>query len=328
MPELPTTPYSSPPIAMKTSLQSNRPLFWVKKLDFFCRSLNLYSHNKRGTLRRKLLPISTANIRPVLIITPTVMQCSDATCPGRALTHYQWYRDVSKATLLRGSECFEKVPVLAGKCPACSSMFWADHESFNDPSNDRRLAIHLPDTKYLKVGTQVWVDRLVSRAIVNANYSFHASTAAVTEFWNYSFVQPSGTTFKLTRRHTWKAFVLESIRLLAEPSGAELLFVDNMAVKDLVTAAYEYLGDGGIIRSAEGHSCDECCHAFKDVADVIPNQPDNPAALAGHDENHAVPEYAGPAVEDAEAMDVDDVPASDASEPAGGLPLAILLTFA
>ncbi|KDQ22729.1 hypothetical protein PLEOSDRAFT_1087268 [Pleurotus ostreatus PC15] len=205
-----------------------------KKLDFFCRSLNLYSHNKRGTLRRKLLPISTANIRPVLIITPTVIQCSDATCPGRALTQYQRYCDVSKAILLRGSKCFEKVPVLAGKCPACSSMFWADHESFNDPSNDRRLAIHLPDAKYLKVGTQVWVDRLVSRAIVNANYSFHASTAAVTEFWNYSFVQPSGTTFKLTRRHTWKAFVLESIRLLAEPSGAELLFVDNMAVKDLV----------------------------------------------------------------------------------------------
>ncbi|KAF4596425.1 hypothetical protein EYR38_007812 [Pleurotus pulmonarius] len=292
-----------------------------KKLDSFCHSLNLYSHNKRGTLRRKLLPISTAAIRPVLIITPTVMQCSDATCPGRALTQYQRYCDVSKVTLLRGSECFEKVPVLAGKCLSCSSMFWADHESFNDPPNDRRLAIHLPDAKYLKVGTQVWVDHLVSRAIVNANYSFHASTAAVTEFWNYSFVQPSGATFKLTRRHTWKAFVLESIRLLAEPSGAELLFVDNMAVKDLVTVAYEYLGDGGIICSAEGHSCDECCHAFKEVADVIPNQPDNPAALAGHDENHAVPEYAGPAVEDAEAMDVDDVPASDASEPAGGAAL-------
>ncbi|KAJ8697716.1 hypothetical protein PTI98_004493 [Pleurotus ostreatus] len=73
-----------------------------KKLDFFCRSLNLYSHNKRGTLHGKLLPISTADICPVLIITPTVIQCSDATCPGRALTQYQRYRDVSKATLLRG----------------------------------------------------------------------------------------------------------------------------------------------------------------------------------------------------------------------------------
>ncbi|KAF9492992.1 hypothetical protein BDN71DRAFT_1508969 [Pleurotus eryngii] len=276
-----------------------------KKLDSFCHFLDLYSHEKRGTLHHKLLPISTAAIQPVLIITPSVMQCSDATCPGHALTQYQCYHDVSKVTMLRGSECFEKVPVLAERCLACSSMFWADHESFNDPANNCCLAVHLPDAKYLKVGTQVWVDRLVSRAIVNANYSFHASIAAVTEFWNYSF-----------------AFILESIWLLAEPSGAELLFVDSMVVKDLVTAAYEYLGDGGVIRSAEGHSCNECCHAFKDVADVIPNQPDNPAALAGHDENHAVPEYVGPAVEDVEAMDVDDnVPANDASEPAGGTAL-------
>ncbi|KAF9496218.1 hypothetical protein BDN71DRAFT_1430348 [Pleurotus eryngii] len=219
-----------------------------QKLDSFCHFLNLYLHEKRGTLGCKLLPISTAAIQPVLIITPSVMQCSDATCPGRALTHYQCYHDVSKVTLLRGT--------------------------------------------------------------------------AVTEFWNYSFVHPSGATFKLTCRHTWKAFVLESIQLLAKPSGAELLFVDNMAIKDLVTAAYEYLGDRGVICSAEGHSCDECCHAFKDVADTIPNQPVNAAALAGYDENHAVPEYVGPAilaaVPDAEAMDVDNVPANDGSEPAGG----------
>ncbi|KAF9500227.1 hypothetical protein BDN71DRAFT_1502315 [Pleurotus eryngii] len=125
-------------------------------------------------------------------------------------------------------------------------MFWADHESLNNPPNDCHLAVHLPDAKYLKPLS-----------------SFHASTAAVTEFWNYFFVQPSVATFKLTCRHTWKAFVLESIQLLAEPSGAELLFVNNMAVKDLVTAAYKYLGDGGVICSAEGHSCDECCHAFR-----------------------------------------------------------------
>ncbi|KAF9490625.1 hypothetical protein BDN71DRAFT_1522055 [Pleurotus eryngii] len=97
------------------------------------------------------------------------------------------------------------------------------------------------------------------------------------------------------------------------------------AISELVTAAYVDLGDGGIIRSAVGHSCDECCHAFKDVADVIPNQDDDPAALAGHDENRDVPEYAGPAVAaaiaDAEAMDVDNVPANDASEPAGGVAL-------
>lgn len=52
-----------------------------KKLDSFCRFLDLYSDEKRGTLCRKLLPISTAAIRPVLIITPSVMQCSDDSVP-------------------------------------------------------------------------------------------------------------------------------------------------------------------------------------------------------------------------------------------------------
>ncbi|KAF9492910.1 hypothetical protein BDN71DRAFT_1591371 [Pleurotus eryngii] len=202
-------------------------------------------------------------------------------------------------------------------------MFWADHESFID--NNRQLTLYLPNAKYLKVRKQVWVDRIVSKAIVNANYSFHASTAAITEFWNYSFVQPSGASFTLTCRQVWKAFVVESIRLLAGFSNSTMIFMDNLKISELVTAAYVDLGDGGIIRSAVGHSCDECCHAFKDVADVIPNQNDDPTALAGHDENCDVPEYAGPAVAaavaDAEAMDVDNVPANDAPGPAGGVAL-------
>ena len=294
-----------------------------KKLNSLCHSLDLYTHNDKRQLRRKLLPISTSSIQPVIIITPPVMGCSTAGCHGHGLTQYLRERDISKVTLLRGSECFEKVPVLAGRCPKCSTMFWADHESFTD--NNRQLALYLPNAKYLKVGKQVWVDRIVSKAVVNANYSFHASTAAITEFWNYSFVQSSGASFTLTRRQVWKAFVLESIRLLADFSNSTIIFMDNLKISELVTAAYLYLGDGGIIRSAVGHSCDECCHAFKDVADVIPNQDDNPAALAGHDENRDVPEYAGPAlaaaVADAEAMDVDNVPANDAPEPAGGVAL-------
>ncbi|KAJ8701364.1 hypothetical protein PTI98_000160 [Pleurotus ostreatus] len=245
-------------------------------------------------LCRKLLSISTSSIWPIIIITPPVMGCSTAGCHGHGLTQYLCERDISKVTLLHGSECFEKVPVLAGRCPKCSTMFCADHESFID--DNRQLALYLPNAKYLKVGKQVWVDRIVSKAVMNANYSFHASTAAITEFWNYSFVQPSGASFTLTHRQVWKAFVLESIRLLAGFSNSTMIFMDNLKISELVAAAYLYLGDGGIIRSAVGHSCDECCHAFKDVADVIPNQDDNPAALAGHDENRDVPEYAGPAV--------------------------------
>ncbi|KAF9489497.1 hypothetical protein BDN71DRAFT_1351812, partial [Pleurotus eryngii] len=67
---------------------------------------------------------------------------------------------------------------------------------------------------------------------------------------------------------------------LAGFSNSTMIFMDNLKISELVTAAYLDLGDGGIICSAVGHSCDECCHAFKDVADVIPNQDDDPAALA------------------------------------------------
>ncbi|KAF9488994.1 hypothetical protein BDN71DRAFT_1377636, partial [Pleurotus eryngii] len=294
-----------------------------KKLDSLCQFLDLYTHNDKRQLCHKLLPISTSSIQPIIIITPPVMGCSSAGCHGHGLTQYLCDHDISKVTLLCGSECFEKVSVLAGRCPKCSTMFWADHESFID--NNRQLALYLPNAKYLKVGKQVWVDHIVSKAIVNANYSFHASTAAITEFWNYLFVQPSGASFTLTCRQVWKAFVVESICLLAGFSNSTMIFMDNLKISELVTAAYLDLGDGGIICSAVGHSFDECCHAFKDVADVIPNQDDDPAALAGHDENHDVLEYAGPAVAaavaDAEAMDVDNVLADGAPELAGGVAL-------
>ncbi|KAF9490603.1 hypothetical protein BDN71DRAFT_1434547 [Pleurotus eryngii] len=56
-------------------------------------------------------------------------------------------------------------------------------------NNGDDLCLYLNNAKYLKVGKSVWVDCIVSQAIVNANYSFHASTAAITQFWNFSFVK-------------------------------------------------------------------------------------------------------------------------------------------
>ncbi|KAF9488178.1 hypothetical protein BDN71DRAFT_1539583, partial [Pleurotus eryngii] len=140
-------------------------------------------------------------------------------------------------------------------------------------------------------------------------YSFHASTAAITEFWNFSFVKPSGDTFKLGCCQVWKAFVEESIWQMAKFNKHQIIFEDNLSINALVAAAYIELGDNGVICSAEGHSCNECCHAFKDVANIIPRQPNDPAAVVGHDENHAVPDYAGEPV-DPNAMEVDNNPAA------------------
>ncbi|KAF9492887.1 hypothetical protein BDN71DRAFT_1432929 [Pleurotus eryngii] len=87
------------------------------------------------------------------------------------------------------------------------------------------------------------------------------------------------------------------------------MFESNLSINTLVAAAYAELEDGGIVCSAVRHSCSECCHAFKDVADDILRQPDDPAAVVGHDENHVVPDYEGPAL-DPDAMEVDNNPAT------------------
>ncbi|KAF9492969.1 hypothetical protein BDN71DRAFT_1591342 [Pleurotus eryngii] len=77
-----------------------------KKLDSLCQFLNLYTHNDKHQLRCKLLPISTSSIQPIILITPPVMGCSSAGCHGHGLTQYLRDRDISKVTLLCGSECF------------------------------------------------------------------------------------------------------------------------------------------------------------------------------------------------------------------------------
>ncbi|KAF9491408.1 hypothetical protein BDN71DRAFT_1498064 [Pleurotus eryngii] len=291
-----------------------------KKLSQFSRSLSLASHSSIGNFKSKLRPISMTSIQPIILITPIVMACPTLDCNNHSLTQDLQEHDISHVTLLKGSQCLEKVPILAGRCSSCNSLYWADHEQFTQNNGDD-LCLYLNNAKYLKVGKSVWVDHTVSEAIVNANYSFHASTAVITEFWNFSFVKPNGGTFKLGRRQVWKAFVEESIQQMGKFNKHQIVFEDNLSINALVAAAYIELGDNGVIHSAEGHSCDECCHAFKDVADVIPRQPNDPAAVVGYDENHAVPDYAGEPV-DPNAMEVDNQPAA-VVQPTGPVTLGV-----
>ncbi|KAF9492985.1 hypothetical protein BDN71DRAFT_1508964 [Pleurotus eryngii] len=170
-----------------------------KKLSRFSLSLSLASHTSIGVLKHKLRPIFTTSVQPIILITPMVMACPTLTCNKHSLTQELREQDTSQVTLLQGGQCFKNVLVLAGRCSICRTLYWADHERFTQDNGDD-VCLYLNDAKYLKVGKSVWVDRLVFRAIVNANYSFHASAAAITKFWHFSFVQPSGVTFKLSRR--------------------------------------------------------------------------------------------------------------------------------
>jgi hypothetical protein len=45
-----------------------------------------------------------------------------------------------------------------------------------------REILYLNSAKYLKVGQSLWVDQSFSGTVINATYSFHASSAAFAEF--------------------------------------------------------------------------------------------------------------------------------------------------
>jgi hypothetical protein len=122
----------------------------------------------------------------------------------------------------------------------------------------------------------------------SVTYSFHASAAAIAEFWNNAFwAMLSETCPKLSQCQTWHTFVQESVCTLASASGINLVLQDGLAINEVMKEAFEMLGQNGIIQAPDQHACSECTHKYKSTSDVIAT--DDPAALVGTDENTAVP---------------------------------------
>ena len=97
-------------------------------------------------------------------------------------------RDVPRVTLIKGTKIYNRVHVLSGKCTTCETKYYADHKSSqHNGVQDGRTRFYLNSAKYLKVGQSIWVDHVFSGAVINATYSFHASSATFAEFWNDSF---------------------------------------------------------------------------------------------------------------------------------------------
>ena len=91
-------------------------------------------------------------------------------------------------TLIKGAKTYDGIHVLNGKCTKCDTKYYADHESSKNPGVvGERKRFYLNSAKYLKVGQSLWVDQSFFRTVINAIYSFHASSAAFAEFWNDSF---------------------------------------------------------------------------------------------------------------------------------------------
>ncbi len=153
-------------------------------------------------------------------------------------------------TLIKGTTVHKQVYVLTGKCGNCDANYHADHEGLNQTSG-RRNRLYLNSAKYMKIGQNMWVDRSFSAAVINGMYSFHASPAAYTEYWNITFGQIDlDHSAKLNCRHIWQTFVQESIQSIATDQNVYLDLNENLPIDEVTREAFAALGQNGLISIA------------------------------------------------------------------------------
>jgi hypothetical protein len=257
-----------------------------KQLSDLGTLLNLSSCDKDGTYRGRTKTISYTAITGVQIICPHTDRCTTKSCIPRSLVQATNTIDIPSVTLIKRNTIYKNALVMAGKCNTCQSRYYADHERYFDEADQIWNCVYLNSAHYLKIGQNTWVDREFSNAVISGMYSFHGSASAYADFWNNSYVNPQDS-FQMTRRLVWQAFVHESIRTIGQVSNLNLETRDNIPIDDLTLEAFHILGENGVIRAADNHSCSECTQKYKMTADFIPHA--DPAATVGIDEGQNVP---------------------------------------
>ena len=241
------------------------------KLHALSEVLQLTPYNSAGQFQKKLGPISHLAIEPIRTICPISMTCTTLTCKPLHLEQLTRTRDIPKVTLIEGNTILKNVLVLTGKCNVCHTHYGADHESFlvsveNQGSQiiKKRREVYLNNAQYLKIGNNLWVDRIFSNAVLNAMYSFHASANTYRQYWNNTFgLTTTLHQFKIGRKHIWQTFTQESIRVVAKSSYTEFESDLNLPIDEVIQEAFEALGEQGIMVSAHGHACSECTKPYK-----------------------------------------------------------------
>ena len=237
-------------------------------LDRLAKALNLMPFNEDDVFTGKLQPINHEHIQPVRVICPDAVVCLSAQCQPRSLIQATRDRDIPRVTLIKENKIWHNVQVLTGKCSGCNTTYSADHERFSVGDNQWKR-VYLNSAQYLKVGQSTWIDRQFGNGVVNAMYSFHASAAAYTEYWNNSF---GSADFNVTRRQIWQSFIQESLRTISSDGQVDLELSDNLSIDDVTQEAFKYLGESGKIGAAKNHSCSECTQKYKHSADDIEHE--------------------------------------------------------
>ncbi|KAF6748077.1 hypothetical protein DFP72DRAFT_820876 [Ephemerocybe angulata] len=218
--------------------------------------LNMYKPSGKVYHRRKAISYKT--IEPLYLLCSQSYQCETRSCPPRALHVDSPYRDVPRVTVLKGSDVCTFGFVLTGKCGGCETTYHADHDRVKSVETDEYDRCHLNGARYLKIGRELWADRVFTNSVLCATYSFHSSTSAFMDFWNESVGRQAGV--KISHRQVWQAFILETLRMMAADQGRNLTLPDSYNIHKVAAGAYEALGANGVIKAAEGHACDECSH--------------------------------------------------------------------
>ncbi|KIJ93274.1 hypothetical protein K443DRAFT_112283, partial [Laccaria amethystina LaAM-08-1] len=160
------------------------------KLDHLSKILDLYPYDDKGQFQGKLKPTSHDELKPVLLVCPNSSFCVTKQCKRQSLMQHSPPRDIPTVTLIKGNEIHKNAYVLTGICSSCKTLYLADCERLTN-SDNTVSRMYLNSARYLKVGQSIWVDRVFSAAVLNGMYSFHASAAAYTEFWNNSYSENS-----------------------------------------------------------------------------------------------------------------------------------------
>ena len=127
---------------------------------------------------------------------------------------------------------YQNLSIETGECTTCETIYHADHEVYKTPSSNTPQEVFLNNARYLKVGSNLWVDRIFSKGVLSGMYNFHASANAYMQYWNDSFGKTTSP-LNLSRKQVWQSFVQESIRTTAEISNIDFEARQNIAIDEV-----------------------------------------------------------------------------------------------
>jgi CxC5 like cysteine cluster associated with KDZ transposases len=90
-------------------------------------------------------------------------------------------------TLIKGTDIYYNVQLLAGQCNNCETIHYADHKCTSAAEGTEAMKFFLNSAHYPKVGQKLWVNHAFSIAVLNAMYDLHASASGWINFFNDTY---------------------------------------------------------------------------------------------------------------------------------------------